>query len=199
MATRRCSTPSGRGGRCGAALRFPGEQLVPIALRRGDLLIRVARGEGWSSIGVVGTPRLYPHDRLSSLGLRFEGYPPLEPGAYVHLVEPGPPFRGLAARFARRLCDATGITLPDTLLLRIRPQRQTAAREQVLVDGGSRRVRSGLPAGGEGIRTCMGLFLSSSRFWFVAGSLFGAGKPFFVPSPAIRFAERAEGVKGPKR
>jgi hypothetical protein len=26
--------------------------------------------------------------------------------------------------------------------------------------------------------------------------LFGAGKPFFVPSPAIRFAERAEGVQG---
>ena len=25
------------------------------------------------------------------------------------------------------------------------------------------------------------------------------GKPFFVSSPAIRFAERAEGVKGPKR
>src|SRR6266404_711367 len=24
--------------------------------------------------------------------------------------------------------------------------------------------------------------------------LFGAGKPFFVPSPAIRFAERAEGI-----
>jgi hypothetical protein len=45
----------------------------------------------------------------------------------------------------------------------------------------------------------MGLFLSSSRFWFFAGSLFGAGKPFFVASPAIGFAERAEGVKGPKR
>jgi len=29
--------------------------------------------------------------------------------------------------------------------------------------------------------------------------LFGAGKPFFVPSPAIRFVERVEGVKGPKR
>jgi hypothetical protein len=29
--------------------------------------------------------------------------------------------------------------------------------------------------------------------------LFGAGRPFFVPSPAIRFPERAEGVKGPKR
>src|SRR6516162_9129336 len=52
---------------------------------------------------------------------------------------------------------------------------------------------------GRWIRTCMGLFLSSRIFWFVAGSLFGAGKPFFVPSPAIRFAERAEGVKGPKR
>ena len=25
------------------------------------------------------------------------------------------------------------------------------------------------------------------------------GKPFFVPSPASRIAERAEGVKGPKR
>jgi hypothetical protein len=29
--------------------------------------------------------------------------------------------------------------------------------------------------------------------------LFVAGIPFFVPSPAIRFAERAEGVTGPKR
>ena len=36
-----------------------------------------------------------------------------------------------------------------------------------------------------------GLFLSSSCFWFVAGCLFGAGKPFLVRSPAIRFAERA--------
>ena len=36
-------------------------------------------------------------------------------------------------------------------------------------------------------------------FGFAESSLFGAGKPFFIPSPAIRFAERAEGVKGPKR
>ena len=41
-----------------------------------------------------------------------------------------------------------------------------------------------------------GAFPVKPYFWFVAGSLFGAGKPFFVPSPAIRFAERAEGVKG---
>ena len=34
---------------------------------------------------------------------------------------------------------------------------------------------------------------------FAESSLFGAGRPFFVPSPGVRFAERAEGVKGPKR
>ena len=47
--------------------------------------------------------------------------------------------------------------------------------------------------------TCMGLFLSSGCFGFAVSSLFGAGRPFFVPSPAVRFPERAEGVKGPKR
>src|SRR5215469_3341620 len=59
-------------------------------------------------------------------------------------------------------------------------------------------VWSTSPAGGRRIRTCMGLLLSSSCFWFIASSLFGAGKSFLVPSPATRFAERAEGVKGPK-
>ena len=44
-----------------------------------------------------------------------------------------------------------------------------------------------------------GAFSVKLYFWFVAGSLFGAGKPFFVASPAIRIADRAEGVKGPKR
>jgi hypothetical protein len=44
-----------------------------------------------------------------------------------------------------------------------------------------------------------GAFPVKWSFLVFAGSLFGAGTPFFVPSPAIRFAERAEGVKGPKR
>jgi hypothetical protein len=50
------------------------------------------------------------------------------------------------------------------------------------------------------MQTCMGLFLSSGLFW-VALTVFCSERerPFFVPSPAIRFAERAEGVKGPKR
>ena len=42
----------------------------------------------------------------------------------------------------------------------------------------------------------MGLFLSSSHFGLVGGSLFVAGMPFFVPSPAIRFRERAQWGQG---
>jgi hypothetical protein len=34
---------------------------------------------------------------------------------------------------------------------------------------------------------------------FAHSSLFGAERPFFIPSPANQFPERAEGVKGPKR
>jgi hypothetical protein len=44
-----------------------------------------------------------------------------------------------------------------------------------------------------------GVFPVKRLFSVYCSSLFGAGKPFFVPSPTIRFAERAEGVKGPKR
>jgi hypothetical protein len=56
-----------------------------------------------------------------------------------------------------------------------------------------------LSAGGSRIRTCMGLFLSSRVFGLLPVLCSERGKPFFVPSPAIRLAERAEGVKGPKR
>jgi hypothetical protein len=51
---------------------------------------------------------------------------------------------------------------------------------------------------GSGFEPVWGFSCQVGIFGF-SGSLFGAGKPFFVPSPAIRFAERAEGVKGPKR
>jgi hypothetical protein len=60
-------------------------------------------------------------------------------------------------------------------------------------------------------QTCMGLFPVKGVFP-AAGHLIGdcclgllrvlcseRERPFFVPSPAIRFPERAEGVKGPKR
>jgi hypothetical protein len=42
----------------------------------------------------------------------------------------------------------------------------------------------------------MGLFLSSGFFGFVAGSLFGAGRPFFVPTLAITFAETVAQLGG---
>jgi hypothetical protein len=48
------------------------------------------------------------------------------------------------------------------------------------------------------VRRLVWEFFCQVVFLFVAGSLFGAERPFLVPSPAIRFPERAEGVKGPK-
>ena len=45
----------------------------------------------------------------------------------------------------------------------------------------------------------MRLFLSSGCFVGFAVLCSERDRPFFVPSPAIRFPERAEGVKGPKR
>jgi hypothetical protein len=55
------------------------------------------------------------------------------------------------------------------------------------------------PLEGTGFELVWGFSCQVVVFGLVGGSLFGAGRPFFVPSPAIRFAERAEGVKGPKR
>ncbi len=51
------------------------------------------------------------------------------------------------------------------------------------------------PLEGTGFEPVWG-FSCQVSFSFGAGSLFGAGKPFFVPSPAIRFAERAERGQG---
>src|SRR5215472_4853413 len=102
-------------------LARPGEPIGRIVPLPGDLFLRVALGQGWGLIAVVGSRGLHGHTRLAVRGLCFEGFPRLQPGAYVHLVEPGPRFRGLASRFARRVSDAGGLVLPDTLLLRLRP------------------------------------------------------------------------------
>ena len=45
------------------------------------------------------------------------------------------------------------------------------------------------PLEGDGFELVWGFFCQVAVL-VIGGSLFGAGKPFFVPSPAIRFAER---------
>ena len=70
---------------------------------------------------------------------------------------------------------------------RLRTRREFAADSLL-----QRRVKNKpvlVRASGSRLRTCTRLCLSSNRFWFVASSLFGAGRPFFASSPAIKFAE----------
>jgi peptidoglycan hydrolase-like protein with peptidoglycan-binding domain len=104
-----------------AILAHPGEPMSNIVPLPGDLLVRVALGEGWGWLAVVASRGLHAHTRLAERGFRCEGHPRVARGAYVHVVEPGGRFRSREARFARRLSDAGGIVLPDTLLLRLQP------------------------------------------------------------------------------
>jgi len=56
------------------------------------------------------------------------------------------------------------------------------------------------PLEGDGFELVLGLVLSRNLFLVFCCFFVSSGKePFFVPSPAIRFPERAEAVKGPKR
>jgi peptidoglycan hydrolase-like protein with peptidoglycan-binding domain len=105
----------------GVQLR-PGNPVGGVQLRPGDLLVRVARGESWGHVAIIASPRRWRHEELARARLRGEGYPQLAPGRYVHVVELGPWLRTESDRFARRLCDAADIVLPDTLLVRLLPQ-----------------------------------------------------------------------------
>jgi hypothetical protein len=71
-------------------------------------------------------------------------------------------------------------------------QRQALLTERLRFAGDS-------PLEEDGFELVWGFSCQVVVLGFAESSLFGAGKPFFIPSPAIRFAERAEGVKGPKR
>jgi len=99
-------------------LAYPGQAMPEIDPRPGDLLLRVARGEGWGHIAIVASRGLHRYDRLGDAGLRGEGYPRLRPGLYIQVVEVRPRRRRRADWFARRLSDGSGLVLPDTLLLR---------------------------------------------------------------------------------
>src|SRR5438552_17786249 len=73
-----------------------------------------------------------------------------------------------------------------------RPRRRGGASERKSGSQLTRRRR-------EMDSNLYGAFSVKWSFWFFAGSLFGAGRPFFVPSPAIRLPQGAEGVKDRKR
>ena len=164
-------------------LAHPGEPCPAIVPQPGDLLIRVARGERWATVAVVASPGLHRHDRLAALGLRGEGYPRLEPGLYLHLVELGRRPRPASARFARRVADGAGAVLGDTLLLRlkaVRPSEGWAEAEAV----------PGLPAGfdhpliGFGSRGTA-VLEAQQKLNRVNANQFAAGAPGIAAAPLI--------------
>ena len=80
-----------------------------------------------------------------------------------------------------------------------RPARCPLRLADILVPGrrgtGSRLTQRGR----EMDSNLYGAFPVKPSFLVVVGSLFGAGRPFFVPSPAIRVRGARGRVKGPKR
>jgi peptidoglycan hydrolase-like protein with peptidoglycan-binding domain len=100
-------------------LALPNQPLRDKGPAPGDLLLRVARGEGWGHVAIVASRGLHRREDLAAVRLRGEGYPLLLLGSYVHVVEPHPRPRAAGDRFARRLTNAAGLVLPDTMLVRI--------------------------------------------------------------------------------
>ena len=104
-------------------------------------------------------------------------------------------------------CDQPGEPALSPFLLSLIHHRHGQERPRVLTvvlfpaprRGGSRKVRVDFQAGPRVRRLVWGF--SVKWLFRVALTVFCSERerPFFVPSPAIRFAERAEGVKGPKR
>ena len=112
-------------------LARPAEPLGNVLPMPGDLVLRIARGQGWGHVAIVASTGVRLREGLAEAGLRGEGYPLLLPGGYVHVVEPWPRVRAIDDRFARRLTDPAGLVLPDTLLLRIaRSSGETGEADQ---------------------------------------------------------------------
>jgi hypothetical protein len=106
----------------------PGAALA-TELRRGDLLVRRAIGEGgMGHVAIVVGPDLRAPDRALAAGWRLEG---ARRGHYVQVVEAGPYPHPRDDRFARRLLDAFARVPLDTLVLRLQaPVGQPADIEQ---------------------------------------------------------------------
>lgn len=99
-------------------LARPGERIDGMRVLPGDLLLRVALGQGHGHAAVVASPLMCRHDELPAWAFRVPGSRPPREGHYLHVVEMLPQVRGAGERWARRVADGRGRLLPDTLLLR---------------------------------------------------------------------------------
>ena len=167
MPTRRRSTSSLVPARHGSA-----RPASPCVRETGSRCLRAPRMRTrWSTLQQPNRSSISASRRCT--GSRSSSIPILEKSASALPIR--------QARLASAASASSGPEAARSITGRASLRRVRASSRLALVGG--RRNRSSIwaiGAGGRGIRTCMGLFLSSSRFWFVAGSLFGAGKAFFV-------------------
>jgi peptidoglycan hydrolase-like protein with peptidoglycan-binding domain len=108
-------------GRTFELLAGPGNPLSTSNVRAGDLLVRIAPGESWGAFGIV-----------NGAGVETDLLGPLpsgtSAGTYLPVVEYGPAGAAGGGSTSRRVTDARGELLPDTMLLRIRrPDRVESA------------------------------------------------------------------------
>ena len=116
-----------RGGEAGVPFEVvagPGETLVGRVLRPGDVLVRVALGEGGGHVAVLAGAETYDVAGAEAAGLRPESG---RPGVYAHVVEGGAFPHRRADRYARRVADAGGRVPRGQMVVRLRPE--TAATE----------------------------------------------------------------------
>ena len=108
----------------------------------------------------------------------------------------------VALRLRRRLTVGGTCHLALTAKLTLPGATCPVPREGAGAMGSLQWALSWLAGGGRWARAHArhGAFPVKRLFWVVV-TVFCSERerPFFVPSPAISFAERAEGVKGPKR
>ncbi|WP_156132318.1 S8 family serine peptidase [Paraburkholderia terrae] len=121
-------------------LAHPGEQVEALLPMPGDLLFRVARGEGWGTVATVASQGFFRPEDLAKAGLRGEDFPRLQPGLYVHVIEPTLNHRSADNNFARRLADGAGRVLSDTMLARIILKNRIAADEAEAVEASGTEV-----------------------------------------------------------
>ena len=99
-------------------LARPGDRIASLRVEPGDLLLRVAPGQGWGHVAVIAAPTQCSGERLHELGWSAEDRAPHPGACYVHVIEVLPRIRRVADRFARRIAGSDGRLPRDSLLLR---------------------------------------------------------------------------------